>query len=238
MSPELNFSREAKIADQTKDRASSWDRAWQRRLLPLMAGILIVAAIFFGATSLFELRDFYERVEHKPLNLGENFTAFEKTASPDTLASLEYLRFKTLALLEADALQRRYQQASSTMLARVWTRQLGFITGMLLGFVGAAFILGQLRDDSTMIEAEATGLKGTLVSSSPGIVLAFLGTLLMALTIWVPFGVETRDANTYLRALPAKPAALPRPATIDPTARERELFGPPGSGTALPEADR
>jgi hypothetical protein len=47
------------------------------------------------------------------------------------------------AVLEADALQRRYHQANANMLARVWTRQLGFITGMLLALVGAAFILGR-----------------------------------------------------------------------------------------------
>lgn len=232
------------MASEQKSTPSPWERAWQRRLLPLMAGMLIVAAIFFGATSLFEIRDLYSRVEHKPINLGKTFAAFEKTATPETVADLDYLRFKTLAILEADALQRRYQQANSTMLARVWTRHLGFITGMLLGFVGAAFILGQLREDGTTVEAEASGLKATLVSSSPGIVLAFLGTMLMALTIWVPFGVETRDVNTYLKfQTPARsPIALPPPPILDPSAHEKSLFDfggesdqPPAPETSKPK---
>lgn len=207
-----------------------------------MAGMLIVAAIFFGATSLFEIRDLYSRVEHKPINLSANFTAFEKSASPEMLGDLAYLRFKTLAILEADALQRRYQQANSTMLARVWTRHLGFITGMLLGFVGAAFILGQLREDGTTVEAEASGLKASLVSASPGIVLAFLGTMLMALTIWIPFGVETRDVNTYLkpRAAAHPSIELPPPPMLDPVAREKSLFdfGSDKNQTAAPEASK
>jgi hypothetical protein len=200
--------------------------------------MLILSALFFAVTSILELREFYRQVAHEALDLQREFARFEEAAPPAVRSSEEYLRFRVLSLLEADALQRRYRQANATMLARVWTRHLGFTTGMIVAMVGAAFILGQLREDPTTVEFGSDGLKGALVTSSPGIVLAALGTVLMAVTIWVPFDVETRDLNIYLRSAPV--AVLPPPgqelpeeisearvgdggAAID--AREERLFG-------------
>lgn len=179
--------------------------AWQTKLLPLMSAIVVVAAVFFAVMSVIELRDLYERLEQPVVDFDARLEQIERGAEPAALAAAEYLRFRTLASLEAEALQRRYHQATATMLARVWTRQLGFITGMLLALVGAAFILGRLSEEPIKVGAEGQGLKGTLETSSPGLVLAVLGTMLMALTIWVPFGVATTDVNVYL------PATLPPP---------------------------
>ena len=173
-------------------------QAWQYKLLPLMSAIIVFAALFFAAMSIFELRELYRKIEHQPLNLENKIASFETAAGREVVNNVEHIRFKVLAVLEADALQRRYHQANSTMLARVWTRQLGFITGMLLAVVGAVFILGQLREAGTRIDAEAEGLKAALETSSPGLVLAVLGSVLMGLTIWIPFGVETRDVSIYL----------------------------------------
>ena len=214
--------------------------AWQSRLLPLMASMLVLAALFFAAVSIVELRSLYERLEHQPLDLAARLAQFERTADPNAVLGSDYLKVKVLATGDADALQRRYHQATATMLARLWTRQLGFITGMLLALVGAAFILGRLSESATKLEAESQGFKGALETSSPGIVLVVLGSALMALTIAVPFGVETRDANTYLQTLRFE---LPPPGTMMPVEtdppgthqgpvsqddvlrQERELFG-------------
>lgn len=215
--------------------------AWQTKLLPLMGAILVLGAIFFAVMSVVELRDLYKRVEHRPINFAERLAAFEKGADPKALAGADYLRFKVLASLEADALERRYHQANATMLARVWTRQLGFVTGMLLALVGAAFILGRLSEPPTRLEAGAEGWKGVLETSSPGLALAVLGSALMALTIWIPFGVETRDVNTYLRAADVR---LPPPnqdmhELTDPQAvseREKALFPPQDPAVGDPAA--
>jgi len=171
--------------------------AWQGKLLPLMAGMLVATALFFAVMSVVELRALYPRVEQQPLDLGTSFAAFEE-ARPAVRGDFDYLRFKTLALLEADALHRRYHQATATMLARVWTRQLGFLTGMVLALVGAAFVLGRLREDTSTVELGSGNVRAAIASSSPGLVLATLGAVLMAVTLTVPFGVETRDVATYL----------------------------------------
>ena len=227
--------------------AQSERAAWQRALLPLMAAFLVLAAIFFAVMSIFELREFYDEVAHEPLDLAMHFTEMEEGAPADALNHPDYVRFKVLALLEAEALQRRYHQANATMLGRIWTRQLGFITGMLIALVGAAFILGRLQEAPTTFELASDQLKGALATSSPGIVLAVLGTALMALTLWIPFGVETRDINTYLD----RPATItaPAPANVMPTeipgagqrpppdAEEQRLFGAPAGNPPASQSE-
>ena len=210
--------------------------AWQSRLLPLMSAVLVFGAVFFAAMSIVELRSLYSRREHPPFDFDQSLSALDDVTGQGTDGA-EQARFRVLATLEAHALQRRYHQANATILARVWTRQLGFITGMLLALVGAAFILGRLNEPPTRLQAEGQGLKGALETSSPGLVLAVLGTGLMALTIWIPFGVETRDLNVYLRPgqvqLPPPNSRMPvevgsdtdAEAEIDPVEkREGELF--------------
>ena len=190
-------------------RSAPTRAAWQRLLLPLMILLLIASTLFFAAMSVFELRDFYRRVEMQPPNLQATFGAFEAAQPAAAPPALDYLKFKVQATLEADALYRRYHQANATMLARVWTRQLGFLTGMVLAVVGAGFILGRLQGDPTRIEAEGQGVRGVLATSSPGIVLCCLGTLLMAITLMIPFGIETNDAAIYLK--PSMTLAAPAP---------------------------
>ena len=166
---------------------------WIRWLFPLMGLVLIAGVVFFAFTSLTELREFYDRVEQQPIDLTPVFEAGQDL--PITAKSLE---FEVLATLEAEALSRRYAQVNATMLARVWTRQMGFVTGMILAIIGAAFVLGRLQDPPTKLEAEGGGFKTTLDTNSPGLVLGTLGAGLMALTIAVPFKVETRDVAVYL----------------------------------------
>lgn len=223
------------MGELTADAGERQRARWQTKLLPLMGAMLVIAAVFFAAMSVVELRTLYTRLEQPVTNIDARLAPFEQAAAPGTLSTMEYLRFKTLAALEAEALQRRYHQATATMLARVWTRQLGFITGMLLALVGAAFILGRLSESPTKLAGEGQGFKAALETSSPGLVLAVLGTLLMALTIWIPFGVETRDLNIYLQqgtvAMPPPSSNLPQtngqqspPSTEDVRRQEERLF--------------
>jgi hypothetical protein len=214
------------------------EEAWRDRLLPLMALTLVAAGLFFAAMSVIELRAFYARVQHAPIDIGADFAAFEARAGAEVTGGLDYLRMKTLTRLEADALQRRYHQATTTMLARVWTRQLGFLTGMILALVGAAFVLGRLREPASRLSGEGGGVKGAIETASPGLALAALGSGLMAITLLMPFGVETFDRTVYLEAAaaagagPAPVAAPPGPAAallapVGPAAPAPPEPGPP-----------
>ncbi len=192
--------------------------------------------LVFFVVSLIQVYYLYNKVGHASMDLKPIFAEHEKRLStPTTLNDQEYLRWKTLVLLEQDVIARRYQQANSMMLARVWTRFLGFMTGMILSLVGAVFILGKLQEEPTKLESESKFGKGSLSTSSPGIVLAVMGTVLMAITLLVPTEIETRDVAVYTRSI----SQIPPPAdftetpenvkpqqekTKSPAEREKELF--------------
>ncbi len=230
---------------------------WQRRLLPFMIGGIAVMGVFFFAASLWQLNTVQQSAAHTTLDLAPVFADFERrSVSPagarDPAANLAYLRLKTALLLENDVVTRRYHQANSAMLARVWTRYLGFVTGMILALVGAIFVLGKLREDPTSLEAETGGVKGSLTTSSPGILLACLGAALMIVTLTVTYEVKTRDAPVYLplaggaEAAPARwpgqsagnvaAGAQPPGAGLTPAEVEKRLFPPAAEAAIAPPA--
>jgi hypothetical protein len=183
---------------------SKADEAWQLRLLPLMMAFVIGAAVFFSAVVLWRFVEIDDQMGQPG---GGGLAAAEASRlasalSPDTQAALS---------LERYVIERRYQQASLTVRARLWTRFVGFITGMLLALVGAVFVLGKLNDlepHQASGNAEVGGHKlgFAFTSASPGIILAGLGTILMALTIAIPGQASTNDSATYYRGL-VEPAA-------------------------------
>ena len=104
----------------------------------------------------------------------------------------------------------RYRQVNLVMLTRAWTRYMGFVTGMVLAMVGAVFILGKLQESVSKFEA-GQGEHGRVAfeSASPGLFLAFFGTFLMALSIWLTVDVTSRDAAVYVAPFVSLPAAPP-----------------------------
>lgn len=205
--------------------------AWQRRLLPFMIGSIIFMGIFFFAVSLINFYYLYGHVQHADLALDPIFKSYEDRAEEKKeYLSRDYWMWKTLVFLEQDVVKRRYHQANTAVLARIWTRYLGFVTGMILSLVGAVFILGKLREPPTKLEADTSALKMSLYTSSPGIVLAVLGTVIMSISLAIPFEIETRDKATYvvqgasMQSLPP-PARLSEGTDHDVSKKEAELFG-------------
>jgi len=150
----------------------------------------------------------------------KSLAAYEQAVRPEA-RDQDYLHWKTLVLLEESAIQHRYSQVSATLMLRAWTRHLGFLTGMILALVGAIFILAKLSEKETSLSAEAAGAKGALATSSPGIVLAVLGTTLMVVTLTTDFSFTTTDVPVYLRTVDAGAAALPPPAALDDEAARK-----------------
>ncbi len=207
---------------------------WQKQLLPLMSGSIVLLGVFFLAASLYQLYSLQSSARHGSFNLAPTFDSFEQR-SPDSASDQDYLRLKVLALLEQNAVERRYHQANAAMLARVWTRYLGFLTGMILSLVGSAFILGKLQGEQTRVNAGSNLVTASLRTSSPGIVLAFLGTVLMLTTLMVRFEISTTDLSVYLHGQPVLPVAPDFIASPDELDRiEEQLFGkgPDADGAA------
>lgn len=93
-----------------------------------------------------------------------------------------------LRLLMMEREQRaNLDRASASLLLSLWTRNMGFVTGMILALVGAMFILSRLADAGSELTAAQGALTGSLKTSSPGIVLAVLGAVLMIMAMSVRY---------------------------------------------------
>lgn len=177
--------------------SSNIGEAWQRRLIPLMVGMLVCSAIFFAAISIRE----FERVHAALTPPAAAYSAvlgdFGRLG-PDTFEQrLAILDKKTALVVAQDGIARRYQQAHAIILARLWTRFMAFIIGTLMALVGSAFVLGKLREETSTLAGEGGGYSVSLASSSPGILLAGMGTILMLAGLFSYFEVNTTDAPPY-----------------------------------------
>jgi hypothetical protein len=203
-----------------------------------MIGAISLLAIFFFVSSLIQIEKLNRSVAlENNTEVRAVLTNLDADAAKlSTDAKIELLKWKARATLEADLVRRRYQQVRSTLQLRAWTRHMGFMTGMIMAFVGAIFIMSKLKEQETNLTGEYQAVKWGLATSSPGIVLATLGTALMFVTIMVDYTFDTRDVAVYLE--PAVPGAAilgPPKQFADPgsDAADNALFpGPEGDGNA------
>lgn len=204
---------------------------WQKRMLPfVLVAIFAMGAFFFGS-SIIQLNKLSDRITHQESpRIDRTFAAFESQGGVQGEADkLDYLRWKTMVMLEQDVVQRRYAQVNATTMLSAWTRHLGFLTGMILALVGAIFILSKLNETPTTLSGEGGGAKAALETSSPGIVLAVLGSVLMTVTLTREFEFTTTDTPVYIgRSTPPEATLPPPPAFDTPEDRateEQSLFG-------------
>ena len=198
--------------------------AWQQRLLPLMARMLIGLTIFFFLASFGQLFYLHSRIEHAPTM---DYKALVRTVRPEESVSEADRRalqqLNVAAALENNVIERRYHQANVLLMSRVWTNYLGFVTGMTLALVGAAFILGQLRTPEAELTASVSAAPLTLRTASPGLVLCVLGVALMITTIVTNHDIETRDTPAYFNPLNKSDRPdLPFGPVPDPSAPQKQ----------------
>jgi hypothetical protein len=213
---------------------------WQRRLLPFVLGGVAILALYFFISTFIQLGRLNEAVVYTPdARLDATLSAIDARAAklPERDA-IELLRWKTMVLLEADVVRHRYAQVNATLMMRAWTRHVGFVTGMILAFIGSLFILSKLSEAQTKLSGKAAGAKATLATTSPGLVLAVLGTALMLVTLTVDFRYGTSDAPVYLP--PIAPSAMPPPALApadDAQPSDPGATPPPAIGNAQERGD-
>ena len=114
---------------------------------------------------------------------------------------------QALILLEDNALQRRHHQANVLLMSRIWVKYLGFVTGMILAFVGAVFILGKMEESRSEVTGKSNFFELSVNSTSPGILLTILGCALMITTIFTNPVIEVNDRALFLQSLGANSAS-------------------------------
>lgn len=188
-----------------KSSEERFDSTWQYRLLPLMIRMLVGSAVFFFVASFGQLIYLHSRIEASPKFDYSLLACVSDGNSSPISGSLDQQRLRTEAALEANIVERRYHQANVLLMSRVWSNYLGFVTGMILSLVGAAFILGKLRETRTDVSGKYASAEFHLASASPGITLCVLGVLLMITTIVVHHDIQTQDVATYIGRDVGKP---------------------------------
>lgn len=184
------------------ERARTLSKAqWQRLLLPMMIGTVIVAAAAFLTFSLIDAWSVRSSIQSvRELDLRRDLGAVNCSAATSTPAERGLcLEWKTAVLLEVYTINRRYHQANVALLVRASVKYLGFLTGMLMSLVGAVFVLGRLTEASSQLAAEGVFGKLTIATVSPGLILAVLGTILMLTTVLVNPPTDVTDGNVYLQ---------------------------------------
>ena len=115
---------------------------WQNRLLPLFIFLPTALMIVFIVLATRQMHQFNEIIQVKP------DTTWINTIAPRVLdkdkPEQAQLRWFTLTKLEQESFYRRYNQAGYLLMSRVFTKYLGFFTGMIMAIVGSVFIIGKI----------------------------------------------------------------------------------------------
>jgi hypothetical protein len=198
-------------------------KQWQSKMAPFMVAAVIVMGLFFAVATIWKFGEVETRLSKSSDELSA--VVWTPKIQPQSFdEQMQLARVQAAYNLETDLIARRYEQANVAFLSRLWTRFMGFITGMILALVGAAFVLGKLETDKSEVEGTAKGMSVAIRSTSPGLILAVLGAILMGLTIALPVNVSVRDGAIYFgkpsfdetppfrSAGPDEPEPKPRPS--------------------------
>jgi hypothetical protein len=211
---------------KTTESEDSKLSAWQTNLLPLMTYMIVGLAIFFFLASFVQLAYL-----HWSILGGSRADACEPldVLSHDSLLTPEEVlsasRLQMLATLECFVLERRYHQANVSLMSSVWIRYLGFVTGMILALVGASFVLGKLREPPSKMGVGTAVARFSFEGTSPGIILAGLGVVLMLTTITVRHEFAVVDRPVYA-GVDVSPAVLESSTVLEESSTAPELDSP------------
>jgi hypothetical protein len=198
---------------------------WQKKLLPFTTRFLAVLAIAFFALSIFDVYEMRSFVKSESgASIREQVDGALHTANAQGLNTAPDVLHQSLLLMEADAMDKRYRQASALLMSRIWTRQLAFLTGMVLTFIGALFILSKLSESRSDVNVGMHDWKGGISSSSPGLILAFFGSVLIAISLVVQPPISIQDRPIYF--LPVGIATNPDAQNAAPGAANKALQAP------------
>jgi len=174
---------------------------WQRNLLPwiiTMPTVLIAVFIFLSTMQMRRIEDFV--YQNSGLILKKELPAPSSLQIDSNInGKIPYLKLFSLASMEEISMNRRYNAAGASMMSGIYTKYLGFFTGMILAIVGAVFIISKFREDLSKIGLSMSEqMKFRVASSSPGIIFAFLGSVLMIVTIVKKTEFAVKDSPLYL----------------------------------------
>jgi hypothetical protein len=187
----------------------------QERLLPMMVALLLVLAFFFFASSFWQLYYINQSILRMPTIDIQPASGATLMAGAQTFDdALKARKLEVETNMEVFIVTQRYHQVNVMLMAGLWVRYLGFITGMILAIVGASFVLGKLREPPQKLEGKFSAIDVSLRTTSPGIILVVLGVVLMFATLMDRDTYDVNDRNIYIG--PSIVSASPEPVSFTP----------------------
>jgi len=169
--------------------------AWQKRVLPLMAGIIIAFSTFFIVATAYQLINIQSKIEYDDKDDVKVFLEMEK---PNSSLEMEQINLKTKTLLETYTIKRRYHQSNMLLISRIWIQYLGFLVGMILAMIGGTFVLGKMKESGSSFDSDISNVgKFSFNSSSPGLFLVFFGVLIIITTLLYHPEITVQDGSLY-----------------------------------------
>lgn len=209
---------------------------WQTKLLPFMtSGLAIIALLFFVGT-FWNYSTLQAKLEIKDPDIVETLEKVRATASDDAYQDW-YMRI----VMEERAMRSRHHQNAAVIESRVWTRFMGFVTGMVMVMAGCIFILGKLdvQFDGSL---KSQGNEGSMKTNSPGVVLAVVGSALIAVSLYVTVNIEVTDRPVYMadliREVQTPGTPLPPPRVLEQATHSPDSAGSSASGEATTGSPR
>jgi len=191
--------------EQTEPKMSSEPRSTEpflSRLQPVMIAIPVLLIGIFTVVSYLQVSDLNERItSSETMDL---HSLWQKQPEDSVLTGANYMnlqRWRALTAMENMAMTKRYQQGGLLIITRIFTKYLGFLTGMIMAIAGAVFIIGRIKEDQSDLAIGSGDKTASLKSSSPGIIFGVLGTALMGMTIMQHTDIGIIDRPLYLHPL-------------------------------------
>ncbi|MGB5318753.1 hypothetical protein [Eudoraea sp.] len=181
---------------QSKTEAA-YTRAWQQRAFPLMVGVIIFFSVFFISATAYQLLRIQDKIDYKENN-APTFL-FENVLDKNANLTSEQQELLVKKNLETYVIDRRYHQGNMLLTSRIWIQYLGFLVGTILVLIGAIFIVGKMQETNSNFDSDVKNLgKLSFNSSSPGLFLAFFGTIIIASTLFYHPEISTEDASLFM----------------------------------------
>lgn len=177
---------------------------WQKFLF--ITGIVAVLGIFtvFIWVTISQADKVQDSINNSPSLEDSTLVKLYTSATPEKKKDI---LDASMILLENQNLKKRYHNANVILKSQIYIKYLGFLTGMILSVLGAIFVFGKFREYPTRFSSNGgieNNFKVQLQSTSPGIILSLLGTILMIITILSKKELEVKDGAVYIKmSIPA-----------------------------------
>jgi hypothetical protein len=170
---------------------------WQLRLLPFVLIAYALFSIGYGLFFYYEIRDIQQEFGAVP-GLTIPLDHSDTVAFKSEAARLELIKWRDRVALEENAFVKRYTQGKLLILARLKLILFSFALGSITFLIGSMFILSRITEAPSDLGIQNNILKAQIKSGSPGIILSFLGTLIMLTCILVKADINITDEPLYI----------------------------------------